>query len=226
MTRFEPQAFLWDCRASRASRARPDHYDRLIAMLPESCDRLLDVGCGAGRLAIRLVDRARSITGLDLSTAMLASAQERTAAADVHNMHWLRGDLYSLPFSADAFDCVVAVSVLHLVDVALAVAELKRVVKLGGRLLLWDWRTSAHGPRVTLHRYGFALRASARALVQYGIGPAWQVATVPWRARIRGYRMPGTRCATQAPIPEICSRLLPGWQHVPAPGTLVVWDKE
>jgi SAM-dependent methyltransferase len=222
MTSFDAQAFLWDYRASRSG---PDHYDPFIALFPRHCDRLLDAGCGAGRLTVLLADRARSVIGIDFSQAMLTLAQERSAAADVRHIAWLRGNLYDLPFAASTFDCVMATSVLHLVDQDRALPELKRVVSPGGRLLLWDWRTSAHDSRVTPYHYWYALRASVRALARYGAGAAWQVAAIPWRACIAVRRAASARRPTQAPIDEAFSRYLPGWQLAQAPGTLVLWEK-
>jgi len=220
MTGFDAQAFLWDYRAGRR---KPDHHGSLIALLPRPCDRLLDAGCGAGRLAVRLADHAQRVTGLDLSETMLKLAKTRCAAADLHSVTWERGNVYNLPFAASAFDCVVTTSVLHLIDLDHALPELKRVVRPGGRLLLWHWSSRAPGPLHTPYSYWFALRSAARALVTQGVGAAWQVARIPWRAQHGSSETAGV--LTNAPISEACSRHLPGWQQAQAGGLLIVWDK-
>jgi len=220
MTGFDPKEFLWEYRASRH---KPEYYDSLIALLPRPCVRLLDAGCGAGRLAIRLADHAQWVTGLDLSENMLALAQRRYATTDLHNIAWLRGNLHSLPFPSSTFDCVVSTSVLHLVDMDRALPELKRVAKPGGKLLLWDWRCPAPVRRITIWPFRFALGASMKALATYGLGPAWQVAVREWQGEFsRDRTAQGIQACARAR--DACSRHLPGWQLAQEQDMLIVWE--
>lgn len=95
--------------------------------------RVLDAGCGTGPLAAGLRDRGAVVTGIDASAAMLALARKRLGAdADLHLV-----DLADqLPFPNSAFDDVVASLVLHyLEDWAPTLAELRRVLRPGGRLI-------------------------------------------------------------------------------------------
>jgi SAM-dependent methyltransferase len=96
--------------------------------------RILDAGCGAGPLAAVLRDRGAVVTGLDSSAKMLELARARLGEdADVH-----LGDLdRPLPFADGAFDDVVACLVLHyLEDWTAPLAELRRVLAPGGRLIV------------------------------------------------------------------------------------------
>jgi SAM-dependent methyltransferase len=96
--------------------------------------RILDVGCGAGPLAAALRERGAVVTGLDSSAKMLELARTRLGEdADLH-----LADLSSaLPFPDGAFDDVVAALVLHyLEDWTAPLAELRRVLAPGGRLLI------------------------------------------------------------------------------------------
>lgn len=96
--------------------------------------KILDVGCGSGPLLEALRDRGAVVTGLDNSTGMLEMARRRLGAgADLRV-----ADLSSpLPFPGGEFDDVVACLVLHyLEDWAGPLAELRRVLKPGGRLLV------------------------------------------------------------------------------------------
>lgn len=113
------------------------YYER-PAMLALAGDvaghRVLDAGCGSGALSAALRERGASVTGLDASTGMLALARRRLGeGADLHE-----GRLGEpLPFGDGTFDDVVASLVLHyLEDWAPALAELRRVLKPGGRLLV------------------------------------------------------------------------------------------
>jgi SAM-dependent methyltransferase len=95
--------------------------------------RILDVGCGSGPLFAALRDRGAIVTGFDSSAGMLKLARRRLGDdADL-----LVADLgRPLPFPDGAFDDVVASLVLHyLEDWTAPLAELRRVLKPGGRLI-------------------------------------------------------------------------------------------
>jgi ubiquinone/menaquinone biosynthesis C-methylase UbiE len=95
---------------------------------------ILDAGCGAGPLFAQLRDRGATVTGFDASTKMLELARQRLgedAALQVADI------AEPLPFSDGAFDDVVVSLVLHyLEDWTAPLAELRRVLKPGGRLIL------------------------------------------------------------------------------------------
>jgi SAM-dependent methyltransferase len=95
--------------------------------------RILDAGCGSGPLFAALHDRGAIMTGLDSSAKMLELAQQRLGAgADLHLADLGR----PLPFPDAAFDDVIASLVLHyLEDWAGPLAELRRVLTPGGRLI-------------------------------------------------------------------------------------------
>lgn len=113
------------------------HYER-PAMLDLAGDvdghRILDAGCGSGPLAAALSAKGAVVTGFDASPAMVELARHRLGEdADLHV-----SDLSQpLPFGDNAYDDVVASLVLHyLRDWAEPLAELRRVLKTGGRLIL------------------------------------------------------------------------------------------
>lgn len=96
--------------------------------------RVLDAGCGSGPLGAALSARGAVVTGFDASPGMVELARHRLGEdADLHV-----ADLSQpLPFANGAFDDVVASLVLHyLQDWATPLAELHRVLKAGGRLIL------------------------------------------------------------------------------------------
>jgi ubiquinone/menaquinone biosynthesis C-methylase UbiE len=96
--------------------------------------RILDAGCGAGPLSAALRAKGAIVTGFDASPAMVELARQRLGDdADLH----VADVSQPLPFADGAFDDVVASLVLHyLPDWTAPLAELRRVVKPGGRLIL------------------------------------------------------------------------------------------
>jgi SAM-dependent methyltransferase len=95
--------------------------------------RILDVGCGAGPLHAALRDRGAVVTGIDSSAKMLELARARLGAEAELRLADLRDPL---PFPDEAFDDAIACLVLHYLDDWTApLAELRRVLTPGGRLI-------------------------------------------------------------------------------------------
>jgi SAM-dependent methyltransferase len=123
--------------------------------------RALDAACGTGRHARHLVDRGHEVLGVDLSAYML-----RRAAENVPDARFVEGDLRDLPAEDGRFDLAVcALALAHLPDVAEGIAELARILRPGGRLVLsvlhplqahLGWQapyTDAHGRRGFVREY-------------------------------------------------------------------------
>jgi ubiquinone/menaquinone biosynthesis C-methylase UbiE/DNA-binding transcriptional ArsR family regulator len=107
-------------------------------------DNLLDAGTGTGRMLELLAPFVRHAVGVDVSPEMLAIAREKLMRPEFVHCRVRLGDVYRLPFEnggADVgFDAVLFHQVLHyLDDPAAAVAEVARVMRQGGRLLIADF---------------------------------------------------------------------------------------
>lgn len=96
--------------------------------------RALDAACGTGRHARRLVELGHRVTGIDATGAMLQRAR-----AAVPRAHLARGDLSRLPVKSASMDLAVcALALDHTPDLVDPLAELARVVRPGGRLVVSD----------------------------------------------------------------------------------------
>jgi ubiquinone/menaquinone biosynthesis C-methylase UbiE len=100
--------------------------------------RLLDVGCGDGALAAEFSRRGAEVTGLDADAGMIAAACDR-AEIESLRLDLVEGRAEKLPFDDAVFDRVLAVTVLCFVgDTKQAIAEMARVLKPGGRLVIGE----------------------------------------------------------------------------------------
>jgi SAM-dependent methyltransferase len=107
-----------------------------LSLRPE--DRLLDVGCGTGAL-LRELSRshpAAKLAGVDPVPEMLAVARRRLSP----EVELLEGCAERLPFAGERFDVIVSCNMFHyLRQPAAALAEMGRVLRPGGRLVITDW---------------------------------------------------------------------------------------
>ncbi|MFN2594630.1 MAG: class I SAM-dependent methyltransferase [Actinomycetota bacterium] len=96
----------------------------------------LEVGCGAGKLAISLAQRGFDLTATDSSAEMLRAASQR-AVAEHLSLRLARTDAHSLPFEDRSFDLVTAIGVVPWVaDPQGAINEMARILKPGGSLVM------------------------------------------------------------------------------------------
>jgi SAM-dependent methyltransferase len=112
--------------------------DQLLAQVPATARRVLDVGCGLGRLTARLAVPGREVVGVDLSPEMIARARRFGATMPALTFHC--GDFLAMEFAPRSFDCVLSVAVLHHMPVDAAVARMVELLRPGGRLIIQDVR--------------------------------------------------------------------------------------
>ena len=127
-----PRAF--DVLALPSKAITPFVRRELSSLPPRS--RVLDAGIGTGLVARSLSQKGFSVTGVDISKDSLDIARARVPDADL-----LTGSILDIPAPRSYFDATVALYVLRYVDVsdgARAAAELRRVTRPGGKVLVGD----------------------------------------------------------------------------------------
>jgi len=102
-----------------------------------------DIGCGTGRHLQRVLDRhADIVVGIDFSRQMLARAGAKFADSRVS---LIESDAINLPLVSSSFDIVLCTLILgHISELDIAIAEMTRIVKPAGTVLISDWHPVNH----------------------------------------------------------------------------------
>jgi ubiquinone/menaquinone biosynthesis C-methylase UbiE len=141
----------------------------------QSADRVLDVGTGTGVVALRAAQAVPEgwVCGIDLSEAMLVVARAKAARARLQaRVEFRRMDAENLELAAGSFDAVLSLfALLHFPNPERALAEMKRVLRPGGRLVVavgsappplsprWWVEGMRHASSLLGERRGLLLRA-------------------------------------------------------------------
>lgn len=146
-------------------------------------DRVLDLGCGTGRPAIQMARRTgATVLGVSVSTGDVAAG---TALAEAEGMSgqvtFQYGDAMDLDLPPGSFDAVLGIELLvHVPDRAKAMAQMAKVVKPGGRIVLTDFVT---GPEIESEVVREGL---AETLAAFASGPLAELDDFPGWAREAG----------------------------------------
>lgn len=161
---------------SRYMQRDAEEFFRRLDVAPGT--RLLDVGCGAGQLALIAARAGAQVVGCDIAVNWLAQAQAR-AAAEGLEVTFVEGDAEALPFADAEFDVVTSlIGAMFAPRPELVAAELTRVCRPGGTIAMANWTPE-----------GF-VGQMFKAIAKY-IAPAGMPAPVLWgddatvRARLR-----------------------------------------
>ena len=103
-------------------------------------ETVLDVGTGTGVLAVTAARLGAKVTGLDLTPELIEQARENAAIARLPDVAWTQGDAEDLPYPDASFDVVVSqFGHMFAPRPDVVVAEMRRVLKTGGRVAFATW---------------------------------------------------------------------------------------
>jgi demethylmenaquinone methyltransferase / 2-methoxy-6-polyprenyl-1,4-benzoquinol methylase len=120
------------------------------AAVVEPGDRVLDVCCGTGDLALAAAQAGAEVTGLDFSEPMLDRAR-----AKAPELEWVSGDALALPFANGLFDAVtIGFGLRNLANVERGLEEMRRVLRPGGRVAILEI-TRPRGVLAPFYRFWF-----------------------------------------------------------------------
>jgi ArsR family transcriptional regulator len=120
-------------------------WSRAVGLMLPAVD-VADLGCGEGYLTIETARWARRVIAVDRSPSVLRRAEALAARRKVRNIVWKRGELERLPLEDRSVDVALLSQALHHADrPEVALAEARRILRPGGRVLLLDLNAHDEG---------------------------------------------------------------------------------
>jgi ubiquinone/menaquinone biosynthesis C-methylase UbiE len=181
------QREMWSSFAPTAIFTTPvaAHLVRFAEVRPG--ERVLDVGCGTGVVAITAAGSGARVSGLDLTPDLLDVARANQAIAECGEIDWTEGDAESLPYPDASFDVVLSqFGHIFAPRPEVAISEMRRVLKTGGRIAFASWPPEHFVGRF----FGLVARHSPPPPPGAAPPPLWGNVAVVTERLSRGFREP------------------------------------
>ncbi len=142
--------------------------------------RVLDVGCGSGKLSLNLARQVDWVVGIDISTHMIALAKQHQHHCQQANVLFMVAAVEQLGFVKQTFDILVSQAALHHTDLDEVLPYLRKLVRPNGRIWIQDIITSDperwHSLRYQVkNQIQKNLRAMPRLIRHRGLRAAWRI---------------------------------------------------
>jgi demethylmenaquinone methyltransferase/2-methoxy-6-polyprenyl-1,4-benzoquinol methylase len=117
-----------------------DDFVKLLR--PQPHEHVLDLAGGTGDIAFRIAKRGATVTVADINAGMLAVGRERAEKKGFPDMAFVEANAEAMPFADASFDAVtIAFGIRNVTDVPKALADIRRVLKWGGRFFCLEFST-------------------------------------------------------------------------------------
>jgi ubiquinone/menaquinone biosynthesis C-methylase UbiE len=144
MTREESARAIFGDRAAFYTTSTTHKDPKVLARVVELAGagpgwRALDIGTGTGHTALAIAPHVAHVVATDITPEMLAEGERLRAERGVDNVEFAIADVHHLPYPDGSFDLVTCRRAAHhFSDINLALREMARVLKVGGRLVIDD----------------------------------------------------------------------------------------
>ncbi len=137
ISQFTKQAIPFTNKVGHSNEKAFELMFELTGVCPS--DTVLDIACGSGLVSCAFARIANHVTGIDITPAMIERAKLLQNEKQLHNITWKIGDVLPLPFEDESFSLVITrYSFHHFVNPKAVLDEMKRVCKVGGRIMIVD----------------------------------------------------------------------------------------
>ena len=108
-------------------------HNYLLRQLPKRVNRALDIGCGLGFFARKLAERSELVEAFDIDNTILEEASNLNNAP---NIYYQQADFLKANLPEGSYDAIVSIASLHHMDLEIALAKMKVLLRSSGRLLI------------------------------------------------------------------------------------------
>jgi ubiquinone/menaquinone biosynthesis C-methylase UbiE len=115
---------------------------------------ILDVACGPGVFTRAFANICKRAVGVDVTNALLDKARAGASERKIENIEFVWGDVAAIPFETERFDFAVCRAAFHhFPDPSKVLGEMKRVVKLGGKIMIADLLSDEDPKKAHYHNH-------------------------------------------------------------------------